>query len=321
MRTIATVPFNGKTSDRRADSGFTHRLIRICSVAAVAASLSGCQLAVLSPAGPVAAGDRMVVLDSLAIMLAIVIPTIAATLAVAWWFRSSNIRARYQPAFTYSGRLELIVWSIPALVIFFLGGVAWISAHELDPARPLPSSVPPLEVQVISLDWKWLFIYPTQSVASVNRLVVPAGVPLHLRITSASVFNVFFVPRLGSEIYSMYGMTTRLNLEADRPGEYFGLSAHFSGNGFPGMAFDVRALPPAEFAAWAAKTRSAGPMLDETSYRNLLRQSGDVKPYTYRAVEPGLFDAIVHGELPPGSGPSVPGRTATAPKEARRNVG
>lgn len=287
----------------------------------MAGCLSGCHYAVLSPAGPVAAGDRMIMLDSLAIMLVIVVPTVIATLAVGWWFRASNRRARYRPAFTYSGRLELLTWSIPALVIFFLGGVAWISAHLLDPARPLPSRVPPLEVQVVSLDWKWLFIYPNQSVASVNQLVVPAGVPFHLRLTSASVFNVFFVPRLGSEIYTMYGMTTQLNLEADRPGAYFGLSAHFSGNGFPGMAFDIHAVPPGKFASWVAKARSAGPMLDETSYRSLMRQSEDVKPYTYRAVEPELFDAIVRGELPPGPGSSLPTPTVRAPKETRRNVG
>jgi cytochrome o ubiquinol oxidase subunit II len=289
--------------------------------AAILASLSGCHLAVLSPAGPVAAGDRMVMLDSLAIMLVIVIPTIAATLAVAWWFRSSNGRARYRPAFAYSGRLELIVWSIPALVIFFLGGVAWISAHQLDPARPLPASAPPLEIEAVSLDWKWLFIYPNQAIASVNRLVVPAGVPFHLRITSASVYNVFFVPRLGSEIYAMHGMTSRLNLEADQPGVYFGLSAHFSGDGFPGMAFDVDAVQPARFARWVVRTHSAGPSLDARSYRGLLQQSENVKPYTYSSVESGLFDSIVRGDLPPGSGPISPTPGAAAPKESTRHVG
>ena len=134
-------------------------------------------------------------------------------------------------------------------------------------------------------------------------MVVPAGVPLHLRITSASVFNVFFVPQLGSEIYSMYGMTTRLNLEADHPGDYFGLSAHFSGDGFPGMAFDVRAVAPQEFTSWVAATRRAGPTLDDAAYRALLKQSQDVTPYTYRAIRAGLFDDIVGEKLPPGEGP------------------
>ena len=268
-------------------------------------SLAACHTAVLSPAGPVGEGNRIVLLDSLAIMLAIVVPTIVAILAFAYWFRASNIRARYLPEWAYSGRLELIVWSIPALVIFFLGGIAWISSHLLDPAEPLKSQAEPVEVQVVSLDWKWLFIYPQQNVASINHMVVPAGVPLNLKITSASVFNVFFVPRLGSMIYAMYGMTTRLNLQADRPGVYPGLSAHFSGDGFPGMAFDVHAVSPEEFTQWAAATRSSGPVLDEGAYRKLLKQSQNVSPYTYRSVQTGLFDDIVEQRLPPGEGPAT----------------
>jgi cytochrome o ubiquinol oxidase subunit II len=270
-----------------------------------AITVAGCHTAVLSPAGPVAEGDRIVLLDSLAIMLAIVVPTIVVILAFAYWFRASNPRARYRPDWAYSGRLELIVWSIPALVVFFLGGIAWISAHLLDPATPLKSKNQPLQIEVVSLDWKWLFIYPEQNVASVNRLVVPVGVPLDLKITSASVFNVFFVPRLGSMIYAMYGMTTRLNLQADRAGIYPGLSAHFSGDGFPGMAFNAHAVSPAEFAQWVAATRLTGPKLDEAEYRKLLKQSQDVSPYTYRSTQPGLFDDIVEQRLPPGEGPPV----------------
>jgi cytochrome o ubiquinol oxidase subunit 2 len=274
-------------------------------------SLAACQTAVLSPAGPVGEANRIVLLDSLAIMLAIVVPTIAAILAFAFWFRASNTRARYLPEWAYSGRLELIVWSIPALVIFFLGGIAWISSHLLDPAEPLRSKAEPLEVQVVSLDWKWLFIYPQQNVASINYMVVPTGVPLNLRITSASVFNVFFVPRLGTMIYAMYGMTTRLNLQADQPGVYPGLSAHFSGDGFPGMAFDLNAVSPEEFTQWAAATRSSGPVLDEAAYRELLRQSQNVSPYTYRSVQTGLFDDIVEQRLPPGEGPPTAQRAAS----------
>ena len=276
-------------------------------------ALSGCDAAVLSPAGPVSESERLILLDSLAIMLCIVMPTIVATLAFAFWFRASNPRAAYRPQWAYSGRLELLVWSVPALVIFFLGGIAWVSAHLLDPAEPLKSDAAPLEVEVVSLDWKWLFIYPRQGVASINRMFVPAGVPLSLRITSASVFNVFFVPRLGSEIYSMYGMTTRLNLEADHPGVYFGLSAHFSGDGFPGMAFDVDALSPREFTAWVAAAHNAGPVLDDAAYRGLLKQTQDLKPYTYRAVRAGLFEDIVAQRLPPGEGPAAAPTTEIRP--------
>jgi cytochrome o ubiquinol oxidase subunit II len=265
--------------------------------------LAGCHTAVLSPAGPIGAADRRILLDALAIMLAIVVPTILATLAFAWWFRASNTRARHLPTWSYSGRIELIVWSIPALVVFFLGGIAWIGSHLLDPARPLSSGAKPLEIQVVSLDWKWLFIYPEQGVASVNDLVAPAGTPLHFQITSASVFNVFFVPRLGSEIYSMYGMTTQLYLQADHPGIYPGLSADFSGDGFSDMAFDLHAVTPEQFSAWAAATSASGPVLDEAAYRNLLTQSMNVKPYTYRAVQRDLYGDIVSQRLPPGEGP------------------
>jgi len=264
---------------------------------------------VLDPQGPIGSGEKLILFDSTVIMLVVIVPVIVCILAFAWWFRASNTRARYLPDWAYSGRLELIVWSIPALVIFFLGGIAWVSAHLLDPAQPLGSKAEPLEVQVVSLDWKWLFIYPQHNIAAVNRMVVPVGVPLNLQITSASVFNVFFVPQLGSEIYAMYGMRSRLNLQADRPGVYFGLSAHFSGDGFPGMAFDVHAVSPQQFTTWIATTRATGPVLDAAAYLSLLRQSQDVSPYTYRDVQTGLFDEIVRQKLPAGEGP----QTAQAP--------
>jgi cytochrome o ubiquinol oxidase subunit II len=258
---------------------------------------------ILAPAGPVGAGDGLILLDATVIMLAIVVPTMLVTLGFAWWFRASNTRAAYRPDFTYSGRLELLVWSIPTLVIFFLGGVIWIGSHRLDPFQPLSSRIKPLEVEVVALDWKWLFIYPQQNLASINRLVVPTGTPLHFRITSASVFNVFFIPRLGSEIYAMNGMTSQLNLQADKPGRYLGLSANFSGDGFSDMHFAVDAEPPAQFAQWVARTRANGPVLDTAAYRNLLKQTLGAAPSTYRSVTDGLFDAVAMQRLPPGEGP------------------
>jgi cytochrome o ubiquinol oxidase subunit 2 len=272
---------------------------------AVPLVLAGCSGGILSPVGPIGSAERTILLNSLAIMLAIVIPVIVATLVFAWWFRASNRKARRLPNWAYSGRIELIIWSIPALVVFFLGGIAWIGSHDLDPARPLPSSHKALEVDVVSLDWKWLFIYPDQGVASVNRLVAPVGVPLHLRITSATVLNVFFVPRLGSEIYAMNGMASQLNLQADEPGVFPGLAAHFSGDGFSDMNFEMHAVSPTEFVAWTTATGSTGPELDDASYRTLLQQTENVKPYTYRAVQAGLFDAILSQQLPPGDGPQT----------------
>jgi cytochrome o ubiquinol oxidase subunit 2 len=236
-------------------------------------------------------------------MLAIVIPTITAILAFAWWFRASNARAVYLPDWVYSGRIELVVWSIPLMVIMLLGGVAWIGSHDLDPAKPLSSSAPPVEVQVISMDWKWLFIYPDQGVASVNKLVIPAGAPIRFSLTSASVMNAFFIPQLGSMIYTMNGMTTQLNLQADTPGTLRGLSSQFSGDGFSDMHFEVLVLPQDRFDAWIEATRGAGPTLDPETYAVLVKQSANVSPSTYRAAAPGLFRQIVAQKLPPGPGP------------------
>ena len=267
--------------------------------------LTACHAAVLDPQGIVGIADRTILIDSLTIMLAIVVPTILATLGFAWWFRASNAKATYLPNFAYSGQLELIVWGIPLLVITLLGGVAWIGAHDLDPYQPLASKTKPLQVQVVSLDWKWLFIYPDQQIASVNTLEIPAGTPVHFTLTSASVMNAFFIPQLGSMIYTMNGMTTQLNLSADAPGTFAGLSSHFSGDGFSGMHFTVHAVPPNQFTAWVEATSKSGPTLDPDTYKTLAQQSMDTTPYTYRSADPGLFQQIVTQQLPPGPGPTI----------------
>ena len=272
--------------------------------------LAGCQSALLDPRGPVGRAERLILVNSVAIMLAIVVPTIVATLACAWWFRASNKRARYLPTWAFSGRIELVVWSIPVMVILLLGGVTWLSSYDLDPAQPLVSDRKAIDIQVVSLDWKWLFIYPGERVAVVNELVVPAGVPLHFTLTSASVMNTFFVPRLGSMIYTMNGMATELHLQADHPGTYYGRSAHFSGDGFSDMEFQVRAVVAGEFDAWVASTRAASRPLDAGSYAALTRQGLEPRPLRFSAVEPGLFDGIVMQHIPPGPGPALEGEGA-----------
>jgi cytochrome o ubiquinol oxidase subunit 2 len=280
--------------------------------------LAGCGLDVLQPHGAIGIADKTILIDSVAIMLAIVLPTMAAIFAFAFWFRKSNKRARYLPDWEYSGQIELVTWSIPTLTIILLGGVTWIGSHELDPAQPLPSKTPPLEVQVVSLDWKWLFIYPAQKIASVNQLAIPAGVPVHFSLTSGSVMNVFFVPQLGSMIYTMNGMRTQLYLIADTPGTFHGQSSHYSGDGFSGMEFDVQALPPDRFAAWVAAAGAAGPTLDKAAYQALSVQSMNVQPFTYRAADPGLFAQIVGGTVPPGPGPAGPGADTRPSTRAER---
>src|SRR6476660_6744312 len=246
------------------------------------ATLGGCTDGVLDPKGPVALAERQILLNALGIMLAIVIPVILATFGVAFWFRASNERARYRPNFTYSGRLELLVWSIPAMTVFLVGGVAWVGSHDLSPRKPIASTVKPLRVQVASLDWKGLFIYPDEGVASVNYLAIPAGTPVSFELTSSGVMNSFFVPQLGSQIYTMAGMVTRLHLQADQPGTYRGLSANFSGDGFADMRFNVDAVSGEYFARWVDATRSAGPLLDAQTYADLAKPSASVAPFTYR---------------------------------------
>src|SRR5258708_10002115 len=262
-----------------------------------AATLGGCTEGVLDPKGPIALAEREILLNSLGIMLAIVIPVILAILGVGFWFRASNERARYRPNFAYSGRLEMLVWSIPAMTVFLVGGVAWVGSHDLSPRKPIASAVKPLRVQVPSLDWKWLFLYPDQGVASVNRLIVPVGTPLSLELTSSGVMNSFFVPQLGSQIYTMAGMVTRLHLQADHAGTYRGFSAQFSGEGFSDMHFAADAVTSEKFAQWLDSVRRGGPGLNAEAYADLAKPSASVAPFTYRSVAPGLFAGIMVSEM------------------------
>ena len=259
--------------------------------------IAACNRGILDPVGPVGHAEKTILINSTAIMLAIIVPTMIATIAFAWWFRAGNKKAEYRPDWEYSGAIELVVWSIPALTVLLLGGIAWIGSHDLEPSKPLKSAAPAVKVDVVSLDWKWLFIYPDEGIATVNQLVVPAGTPISFRLTSATVWNSFFVPQMGTMIYTMPRMATRLNLQADRQGTYDGLSAHFSGDGFPGMQFKVQALPADQFAMWAQGSRGTGVALDARSYAELSKPSSYVKPVTYGAVSPGLFDAIVSDKV------------------------
>jgi cytochrome o ubiquinol oxidase subunit 2 len=246
----------------------------------------------------------MILLNATTIMLVVVVPVIVLTLAFAWWYRASNTRASYRPNWAYSGRIELVVWSIPAMVILLLAGVAWTGSHDLDPARELRSDLKSVRIEVVSLDWKWLFIYPDFQVATLNQIVVPAGVPIEFLLTSGNVMNAFWVPQLGSQIYTMPGMTTRLNLLAEHAGDYPGRSSNFSGDGFSDMRFVVHAMPAAAFSNWLGVTQREGATLDARAYSQLARSGSDVSVKTYRSVEPGLFERIQRESsgTPAGSG-------------------
>ena len=254
--------------------------------------LASCQ-GVLDPQGPIAAAERLLLINSTAIMLVVVVPVIVATLAFAWWYRASNTHATRSLDESYESRVEFVVWSIPALTVILLGGVIWIGSHQLDPRAPIPAKSDPLRVDVVALDWKWLFIYPDQGIAAVNQLVIPAGTPVEFRLTSATVMNSFFVPQLGSQIYTMGGMTTHLNLLADKPGEYSGFSANYSGDGFSEMRFVVKSVPADDFKAWASRRAAPDPPSTIPAYAELAKPSKAVPPTTYRSVDPKLFERII----------------------------
>jgi cytochrome o ubiquinol oxidase subunit II len=278
------------------------RLFAFFGSALLAANLSGCSYALMDPHGPIGRQEKLLLIDSTVIMLAIVIPVIIATLAFAWWYRAGNTKATRHLDWDYSGRIEFIVWAIPALVILFLGGIAWLSSHDLDPPKAIESSVAPLDIEVVSLDWKWLFIYPDAGVASINRLVVPVGTPVRFHMTSAGVMNSFFIPQLGSQLYTMAGMDTRLNLLVDDPGTYHGLSAQFSGDGFSDMTFEVAAVPRQDFEQWLDTTRTGGGNLDAASYETLMHPTARDPQHTYGTVSAGIFDAIL---AHPGTAPTA----------------
>jgi len=271
---------------------------------------------ILDPQGPIAVANKTILVDSVAIMLAIVVPTIIAIFAFAYYFRATNTRAFYLPNFAHSGRLELVVWSIPALTIILLGGVAWIGSHELDPRVPVAGTGSPVRIQVVSLDWKWLFIYPDQRVATVNALTVPVGAPLEFELTSSSVMNVFFIPQLGSMIYTMNGMVTHLNLRADQAGDLQGLSAHFSGDGFPDMLFDVHVVSPLDFPKWVEATAKSDSVLNADAYKKLSQQSIETGRPTYRLDDPRLFNDIATLRIPPGPGPQLTDNVAKSKSES-----
>ena len=269
-------------------------LLRWLAVCVGAVLVCSCrQQGILDPQGPIASAQLLLLINTTGIMLVVVVPVIVATLAFAWWYRSSNARAKRSEELAYEGRIDFVIWSIPALVVILVGGVTWISTHDLDPRAPIATNVKPLEVDVVSLDWKWLFIYPDHGIAAVNLLVIPTGTPVNFRLTSATVMNSFFVPQLGSQIYTMAGMTTHLNLLADKPGEYPGMSANFSGDGFANMRFIAKAVLAADFDTWVTQVRGSGSALDLPGYAALAKASQAVPPKTFRAVDPKLFERIV----------------------------
>jgi cytochrome o ubiquinol oxidase subunit 2 len=264
--------------------------------------LAGCNTVLLHPSGVVAAQQGHLIVVSTVLMLLIVVPVIALTVIFAWRYRQSNNAATYTPDWDHSTQLELVIWAAPLLIIIALGALTWISSHTLDPYRPLrridaartvAAGVKPLTIEVVALDWKWLFIYPEQGIAVVNEAAAPVDVPINFRITAASVMNSFFVPALAGQIYAMPGMQTQLNAVINREGDYDGFSANYSGAGFSGMRFKFRGLSAAEFDQWVQSAKSAGRQLDNQGYLQLQKPSEREPVRRYSLVAAGLYDSIL----------------------------
>jgi len=266
------------------------------SCAGLAVFLAGCNMEVLSPKGDVGMHEKHLILVALGLMSLVVIPVIGLTLWFAWRYRASNTKATYAPKWAHSTGLELVMWGVPCLIIAILGTITWRSTHALDPYRPLASDVKPVTIEAVALDWKWLFIYPDYGVASVNQIAFPVDTPVNFRITSASVMNAFFIPQLGSQIYAMHGMQTKLHLIAREAGSYDGLSSNYSGAGFSDMRFTAIATTPQGFRDWLAKARASAATLDRPTYE-ALEQPSEKAPVTYyAAVAPQLFEQILHAD-------------------------
>lgn len=264
--------------------------------------LGGCNMSVLDPKGQVAADEKHLIIVATLLMLIVVIPVIILTLYFAWKYRASNTQADYQPNWSYSHRVEAVVWGIPCAIILVLGVLTWKTTHTLDPYRPLDSKVKPMEIDVVALDWKWLFIYPEQHIATVNEVAFPAGTPVDFKITSDTVMNVFFIPQLGSQIYAMAGMQTQVNLIADTPGVYDGLSTNFSGAGFPDMVFKAHATSASDFDAWVAKVKASPNRLGLDNYNDLAKPSEKDPVKYFSDAQPVLFAAVLDKYMDKKSG-------------------
>lgn len=247
----------------------------------------------MSPKGDVGVQEKSLILTATWLMLVVVIPVIAMTLWFAWRYRSSNTKATYAPKWSHSTAIEVVVWTIPCIIIAILATITWRTTHALDPYKPLESQAKPITIQAVSMDWKWVFIYPDYGVASVNELALPTNVPVHFEITSDSVMNAFFIPQLGSQIYAMAGMETQLHLIANQPGSYAGLSSNFSGPGFSDMHFTAIATSSQGFQDWIDKAKASAQSLDDQTYHALAQPSEKVPVTYYTNVQPGLFNRII----------------------------
>jgi|SRR5665213_927884 len=275
----------------------------VALVLGIAIYLHNTTIAVLDPAGPVALGEKNVILITLFLCALVVVPVFVMLGVFAWRYREGSHAARYEHHSEwdhYNWIAELIWWIIPSAIIFVLAIIAWNSSHALDPYKPLQGDAPAITVDVVALDWKWLFIYPAQGIATVNLVEFPAGTPIHFYLTADAPMNSFWVPQLGGQIMVMPGMTTQLNLLASRNGDFNGFSGNISGEGFAGMTFTARAVSQSEFDQWVASIKTSSAPLTQASYSELAAPS-EYNPVTYYAPVDDVFSATVMKYMTPGS--------------------
>lgn len=265
--------------------------------------LAGCNTLLLNAPGDVARQQGDLIIVSTVLMLLIIVPVIALTLYFAWRYRASNAKATYKPDWDHSTQLELLIWAAPLLIIVVLGAITWVSTHTLDPYRPLDrikagqpvaADVKPLEIEVVALDWKWLFLYPEQNIATVNEIAAPIDRPIKFKITASSVMNSFYIPALAGQIYAMPGMETQLHAVMNHPGQYDGFSANYSGHGFSHMRFKFHGMDQAGFDKWVESNRASGQTLERAGYLELEKPSEKEPVRRYAAVAPGLYHAILN---------------------------
>jgi cytochrome o ubiquinol oxidase subunit 2 len=255
--------------------------------------LSGRDIAVLNPEGMIAFAEKNLLVTAVSLMMIVIIPVFVMLFAFAWWYREGNIKARYVPEWSHNKVLELVWWAIPFVIVVVLAIITWKSTHDLDPYKTLDTGVKPMTIQVVALEWKWLFIYPEQHIATVNLVEIPVGTPIRFEITADAPMNSFWIPKLGGQIYAMPGMNTALGLVANTAGDYPGVSANFSGAGFSGMKFVAEARTQAEFDQWVATVRQSPNKLTLDEYTVLAKQSKNNPATYYGSVADGLFESIM----------------------------
>lgn len=253
------------------------------------------EMILMHPQGEIGLEERSLILIAIILMLVVVIPVIVMTIIFSFKYRASNITTTYAPDWDRSNKIELIVWIIPVIIITLLAIITWKTTHDLDPSKSIQSNTQPINIEVVALDWKWLFIYPEKGIATLNEIAFPNNVPVTFKITSNSVMNSFFIPQLGSQIYAMAGMNNTLNLIANKSGKYEGISSNFSGSGFSGMKFNVIVTPNQhDFDLWLKKIKlSPYKIITMEQYEKLAKpnQYPSIKYFSY--VKQNLYKNII----------------------------